>query len=177
MPARSVPRTLLLVLSSCCAASAAFCSGSPSPSATPNVKPIDKAPTREVRRVRNAVLQKVGTGEDAVALVHVWGSAYERGFAQGALMKADVQAFFKRAFDYFEATFESALNKTVPWVPEKVAHWVAGIGLGAALDATHLLTAPYTGAHFEDEMRGLADGADVPLQLIRRVHMIGELTK
>ena len=104
---------------------------------------------------------------------------YEKGVAHGQLMKDNMQAFFNGAYGYFEDQFVEAINGSVPWIPQKVAEYIAEIGLGAGLDLTYDLTKKYTGAHFEDEMRGLADGCacGVTVQQIRRVHMIGELTK
>ena len=104
---------------------------------------------------------------------------YEKGVAHGQLMKDNMQAFFTGAYGYFEDQFVEAINGSVPWIPQKVAEYIAEIGLGAGLDLTYDLTKKYTGAHFEDEMRGLADGCacGVTVQQIRRVHMIGELTK
>ena len=88
-----------------------------------------------------------------------------------------MQAFFTGACGYFEDQFAEAINGSVPWIPQKVAEYIAEVGLGAGLDLTYDLTKKYTGAHFEDEMRGLADGCacGVTVQQIRRVHMIGEL--
>ena len=158
------------------------------------------------------MLQRLGTGDDNISVVHLWGSAYaahrsrkfcailwrkiartstecagppalaqryEKGVAHGQLMKDNMQAFFNGAYGYFEDQFVEAINGSVPWIPQKVAEYIAEIGLGAGLDLTYDLTKKYTGAHFEDEMRGLADGCacGVTVQQIRRVHMIGELTK
>ena len=90
-------------------------------------------------------------------------------------MQKDMQSFFNGAYGYFEDQFVEAINGTVPWIPQQVAEWIAEIGLGAGLDLTYDLTKKFTGQHFEDEMRGLADGCacGVTVQQIRRVHMIG----
>ena len=159
--------------------SAAYCSGKPSPDAQPNLHPIMTPTPTIIRSVPNAVLQRLGTGDDNISVVHLWGSAYEKGVAHGQLMKDNMQAFFNGAYGYFEDQFVEAINGSVPWIPQKVAEYIAEIGLGAGLDLTYDLTKKYTGAHFEDEMRGLADGCacGVTVQQIRRVHMIGELTK
>ena len=54
---------------------------------------------------------------------------------------------------------------------------IADLGLDVALDASSAMTAPFTGSWFFDEMKGMADATGVSYDKIRRVHMIGELTK
>jgi hypothetical protein len=54
---------------------------------------------------------------------------------------------------------------------------VEGHVAGVALDLTYEITRPYTNRKYYEEMRGIADASGVPLKLIRRIHMIGELTK
>ena len=49
------------------------------------------------------------------------------------------------------------LLSSVPWIPAKVAEWIARVGLDAALDLTYDLTKKHSGAYFFDEMHGLAD--------------------
>jgi hypothetical protein len=56
--------------------SAAYCSGKPSPDAQPNLHPIMTPTPTIIRSVPNAVLQRLGTGDDNISVVHLWGSAY-----------------------------------------------------------------------------------------------------
>lgn len=49
--------------------------------------------------------------------------------------------------------------------------------IATALDLTYEITSPYTNRKYYEEMRGIADGSGVSLRLMRRIHMIGELTK
>lgn len=42
---------------------------------------------------------------------------------------------------------------------------------------THELTKHYTGDYFFEELRGISDAAQVDYKTMRRVHLIGELTK
>lgn len=157
--------------------SGAECHGKPSPTALPNTQPVDFSAPRPNKTVTNGMLQYVGTGDDEIAIMHLWGSAYERGFAQGSLRTDDLRAFYNRGFAYFEESFEEAIKSAVPWIPKAIALWVAGVGLGAALDLTAKATSAYTGDWFADEIRGISDATGVSTQLITRVHMIGELTK
>ena len=159
-------------------ADAAFCTGKPDPAAQPNLNPLDSRPPVHVRSVPNASLYHVGCpGEDCISVVHLWGSPYAKGVAQGRLMKEDAAGFVNRAYAFFEEQFEQAINGSVPWIPPKMAAWAAKVGLGVALDLTADVTKKYTGDYFFDEMRGLADGAGIDYKTVLRVHMIGEMTK
>ena len=171
-----VMATILMLAS---VADAAFCNGSPSPDAKPNMNEIItvEGVGQHVKSVTNGSLYHVGNGDDRISVVHLWGGAYSRGFAMGTLMKDDAATFYKRAYAFFEEQFVSAINGTVPWIPEWAAEWVADVGLGIALDLTYDATKKYSGQYFFDEMRGIADATGTDYKMIRRIHMIGELTK
>jgi len=49
--------------------------------------------------------------------------------------------------------------------------------LDVALDLTYDATVAFTGSYFWEELKGLSDGGGVSYDTLRRVHMIGELTK
>ena len=50
------------------------------------------------------------------------------------------------------------------------------VRLDGALDLEYDVTNRYTGKYFEEEIKGLADASGCSEKLIRRIHMIGELT-
>lgn len=54
---------------------------------------------------------------------------------------------------------------------------VADKAMDTALDLTYYITKPFTNNKYYQEMKGIADASGVDFKLIRRVHMIGELTK
>lgn len=158
---------------------AAFCNGRPSPDAKPNMNSIINVLESGdfVRSVPNGSLYHVGNGEDRISVVHLWGGPYERGYALGQLMKNDTSVFMSRVYQFFEDQFVEAINGTVPWIPSWAADWVADVGLAVALDLTYDITKKYTGEYFFQEMQGIADASGAHYETIRRVHMIGELTK
>ena len=168
---------LLLALALTCNVSASYCNGKPNPAAKPNLNAIDSSPPTLVRTVKNGKLYHVGTGDDKISLVHLYGTAYEKGFAHGAVLKNDTAEFYSRVIPYFEETILQAINGSVPWLPKGIAKWISKVGLDAALDLTWYLTKKYTGQYFKDEIQGLADASGVNVKDIRRVHMIGELTQ
>ena len=52
---------------------AAECNGKPDPNAQPNLNPILTTPHTFVRSVPNASLYTVGSGDDSINVVHLWG--------------------------------------------------------------------------------------------------------
>jgi hypothetical protein len=165
---------LALVVPACYAA---MCHGGPSPDAKPNMLPILDSPPVFVSQVKNAKLYNVGSGDDVVPLVHLWGTPYEKGYAHGLIMKDKMTNFIDDVWTYLEEQVEEALNGSSIILPPDIAKWVADVGLDVALDITSDETAPYTGQWFFDEMHGMADSTGGDYDKIRRVHMIGELTK
>ncbi len=116
---------LLLALDT---AAAAYCHGKPSPSAQPNLHPIQSGAPKLLGTVPNGVLQSVGEGDETIRVVHVWGTPYERGLAHGQLVAKQVKWFVPAAMQYFVAQFAEALNGTVPWIPPAIADEVARLG-------------------------------------------------
>ena len=54
---------------------------------------------------------------------------------------------------------------------------VSNFALGTVLDLNYRITLPYTNKKYYEEMRGIADGSGVEFKYLKRIHMIGELTK
>eukprot|EP00049_Salpingoeca_infusionum_P004226 m.75950 g.75950 ORF g.75950 m.75950 type:complete len:455 (-) comp12468_c0_seq1:238-1602(-) len=157
---------------------AAECHGKPDPDAKMNMNAIMKDPPKFVRSVKNAKLYTVGTGDDTINVVHLWGSPYEMGFAHGQLMKDDASNFVNAVWGYLEEQVEEAINGSVsknlqPWFLKLVSD----VGLDVALDLTMDITRKYTGDYFYQEMQGLADATGLSVHMIERIHMIGELTQ
>lgn len=45
----------------------------PDPNAKPNLNPIQTDPPKFIKQVKNGKLYSIGSGEDMIYLVHVWG--------------------------------------------------------------------------------------------------------
>jgi hypothetical protein len=157
------------------AAQAAMCHGKPGPDAKPNNMPIFTGAPVFVKSVTNGKLYTVGSGDDQVPVVHLWGTPYQKGFAHGTLMKDRATALLNGVWAYLESEVEQALNSSI--IPPSVQKWIADVGLGVALDATLDMTRNFTGKYFFDEIKGMADATGMDAQKISRIHMIGELTK
>jgi len=165
----------------CCAVSyahAAMCHGTPDPNAQPNTNPIYTLAPTFVTSVPNAQLWTVGEGQNTVPIVHLWGTPYEKGYAHGLLMKDRASTFISAVWAYLELQVEQAVNGSDPGVfSNATLELIANYGLDGALDITSDLTVASTGQYFFDQMRGMSDSSGVDYDTLRRVHMIGELTR
>ena len=95
----------------------------------------------------------VGEGEDAIAVVVVRGTSYEMGRSLGELVKAEATALLTRFLGGVQASGDERYSD-------------------ATLDAAWEAVAPHTDDRFKEELRGLADGAGLSQDLVRRAHMI-----
>ena len=86
-------------------------------------------------------------------VLHVWGTNYQRGQAQGQLLRNQLQEFIHTLYDYIEQQITDVLPD---WVPDWLGKRIAAFGVGTALDMTILATKPYTNRDYTEEIRGLA---------------------
>lgn len=100
-------------------------------------------------------LTALEAGGERVALLHLWGSPYDMGYAHGALCREQVRALYEHlvgAVQEFGVTLEM-------------------------VDAAWAQMAPHVPQRYLDEMRGLADGAGVDLQTVQRAHAVPDLSE
>ena len=107
-------------------------------------------------------------------LIHVYGSMYQMGFAQGELLKEELTIFIRELWDYIEQQIEDGIPKKIPKFLKK---GLANFAIGTVLDLNYEITLPYTNKKYYEEMRGISDGSGVEFKYLKRIHMIGELTK
>jgi len=134
-----------------------------------------------INQVKNGKLYSInvpnsGAGTNSsFYVVHVWGSAYEMGVAQGTLLKDTLVPFFDNVWNYLRSQIES--GAIIKDMPKWLADMIADVGLDAALEATELLTREYTSQDYYDEISGLADATGYEYQTIVNVHMVAGLTQ
>jgi hypothetical protein len=98
----------------------------------------------------------LGEGKDAVTLLHLWGTPWEMGYAHGALLKGQVADFCAKI----------------------IGTMTAGMGVDVeALDQAWAQMEPFVPERYLEEMEGLAAGAGVDLQTVKRVHAIPDLSE
>lgn len=152
---------------------ASRCSGTATPG-PPNPLPIDDSEPKLVKSVKNGHLYTIGANSNIskqIYLVHVYGTAYEMGYAQGALLGDELKEFIPKVFAYLETqVFKNA--STNPFEA-----WVARTGLNLALDLSYGVTKKYTPSYAMEEIYGLSNATGISADDIRRMQWIGELTR
>jgi len=128
-----------------------------------------------MKSVDNAALYQAGPDNARFNIVHVWGTPYEQGFAQGLLMKDDIAKFMAGTMNYLLHEGLGAFPGDI-LSPEAKSVLVTK-GVAAALDFTIEATAPFTPQSYVDELKGISDGSGVSHELVYRLNMLPELTK
>ena len=154
-------------------AKSAYCSGSPDAGERTNNFDIYDEDLVFVKEIQNGKLYEAGPKGARFPVVHLWGSPYEKGFAQGTLMKRQVRQFVYSTWAY--------LSGALIWDGDKIPKAAKEIlilkGIDAALDWTSDVTAKFTSADYTDEVKGLSDASGVSYDLLWRLQMFAELTK
>ena len=121
-----------------------------------NTNPIwDKDP-QFVREVEHGRLEKAGAGEDAIQILHLWGSPREMGKAYGTLLKEEIASY--------TGTVLELMTKEVGGAKE-------------ILDQVYEQTRPFVSAYFMEELEGIAEGSEQDFNTLRRVNFIGEASE
>ncbi|XP_065190525.1 protein dcd1A-like [Sycon ciliatum] len=138
-----------------------------------NTLPVWTGEPRLINKTTNGSLYVVGDGEDQFHVLHVYGTAYQMGYAHGQLLGPQANAVVTGYLAYAEAQ----IGEYIKFLPKKMAEWIERVGLEAALDATAVMTRPYTPEYFFEEMHGLADATGIEYKTVLQMHMLPELIK
>jgi len=106
-------------------------------------------------------------------VIHVYGTPWEMGFAQGTLLKPQLTQFIPEAWNYMKTQIESSLPNFPKWLQDLIAQK----GLTGALTYTYDVTRKYTGAYFFQELEGIANATGLSFRTLVDIHMIAGLTK
>lgn len=159
----------------------AYCVGKPSPDAQPNTNPVVTAAPVFVNQTTyqgGTAKMYMGGADGNLPIVHLWGTAYEKGYVHGAINPYRMNAMIDQVWTYFEQEVEQAINSSYPGdFNVKFLEDVANFGLEVALDIEIDITKNFTGDYFWQELQGMADGSGVSFDKAARMHLIGELTK
>ncbi|MBC8216186.1 MAG: hypothetical protein H8E64_06715 [Candidatus Marinimicrobia bacterium] len=101
----------------------------------------------------NAYRTSVGSGEDEIPLVVVSGTPYEMGHALGRLMKDEVNQCITGFLEWAQMADPGGFSDNI-------------------LDQAWDRISPFTHQRIKDELQGLADGAGIEYDILRRAHMI-----
>jgi len=122
--------------------------------------------------VTNGKLYTAGSDGNQVPVVHLYGTPYEMGYAQGLLLKDQIQYVYDNIFKYFDKEISGFSG-----VPEWAVKIIEDGGLSIVLDIIALEVKDYTNDRFYQEIQGIADATGVDKMDIIRVHMIPELLR
>lgn len=161
----------LVALAACCISAEEFrCRGE----AAKNVIPVFSSEPVFVRNVTNGKLFVGGSGNDTFHVVHLWGTPYEQGVAQGKLFGKER---LMNMYNSFVAYLEGEAKTKVPWLPTWLIDLVGEFGLPFVLQLSVDWTKPYTPQRYLDEMRGIAHGGDVAESMVEHMNAFPELIK
>jgi isopenicillin-N N-acyltransferase-like protein len=164
----------LVFMAAAAASDAAYCSGSPDPGIRTNDFPIFEGEMKFVRKAENAILYSTGPENATFPIVHLYGTAYEMGFAQGTILKKEINQFISATWSYL---INMALEEMGELLPPAMQAKLISMGMERLLDWCARVTEPFTPKAYFDEMHGLADASGVDYQMILRLNLFAEVTK
>lgn len=127
-----------------------------------------------VKTVDNGKRFLGGTTNDTFHVVHLWGTPYEMGLAHGQLFQREFQQLQIDFYQYIESILDKALGKSLPqWIIDLIAE----LGAPAVLGLVHDWTKDFTPASFEEEMAGIAAGANLSVKFVRDYNLFPELIR
>lgn len=154
----------------------AFCTSEPDAGErTSDYEILDgMADLKLINSVENGKLFEAGPSNARFPIVHVYGTHYEMGYAEGLLVKEDLKKFAHGAYGYL---VKSGLDALGDRLPKWAQTFIMNKGVEKALDWTAKITEPFTPKSYFDQLHGLADASGVDYQLLLRLNMMPELTK
>eukprot|EP00761_Pharyngomonas_kirbyi_P012196 gb/GECH01012223.1/.p1 GENE.gb/GECH01012223.1/~~gb/GECH01012223.1/.p1 ORF type:complete len:436 (+),score=87.35 gb/GECH01012223.1/:1-1308(+) len=139
----------------------------------PNTQSIYTKPPTFVKKNEHGKLYRVGGDEPQIYLLHTYGSAYRMGYAHGSILKPQVHALYKQVFEWIYGEIDNYIK----FLPKIFRKAIEKYGVEGALDLTYVLTEKYIPKHFDEELKGLADGSGISKSRIIQLHMFPELIK
>jgi len=101
------------------------------------------------------IVQTIGSPGNEITVIYLKGTPYEMGYLHGKHLKTQVQQFYDKVLKAW------ARYGAVPLV----------------LDLAFQKMAPFIADEYLEEMRGLAAGAEVPLELVQRAHALPDVAE
>lgn len=141
---------------------AAYCSGSPDSGERESTTPIYDEELRFIRSVKNGMLFEAGPPNASFPVVHLWGNAYEMGFAQGSLMKEYIKGFVYKTWGYLITELKPSGDMFSDFAKDLILKK----GMSRALQWTADVTAPFTPQDYYDEVKGLADASGISYDIL-----------
>ena len=145
MPAPHIPCCVFLWLAiallSLAVSVRGACPGSPT-----NLPITDATIMTMTANVTQGTMFLAGPADSALRVVHVWGTSYEMGYAQGLLLRDVLPQVYTTFVAYVQALVEADIknNKWIQYLPEDVRAALERAALSEALELTYKATKQYT---------------------------------
>ncbi len=100
------------------------------------------------------IVETIGDGENQITVIYLKGQPYEMGYLHGSALKEQITTLY-------DSVMKAASNYADPIL----------------LDIAYNQMAPYIPLAYKDEMQGLADGAEINVKIVHRMHAIPDLSE
>jgi len=167
----------VVVVIFCCSVvgvQAAYCNGSPDAGIRTNDNPIVLSNLQTIRTAANGVLQEAGPEGQRFPILHVYGTPYEKGFAQGTLIKEELHKFVHDTFAYLTSMI---VGENDDRFSKAILDLIVRFGMKKALDWNAKVTKEFTPESFFQEMQGIADASGVEYEMLLQLNLFPEITK
>ncbi len=96
--------------------------------------------------VTQGTLFMAGPADNSLHVLHVWGTPYEMGYAQGLLMQDILPQVYATFVAYVEALVEADIKnqKWIKYLPLEIRTALESASLSEALELTYRATRQYT---------------------------------
>jgi len=165
---------LIAQLLRCSKVLSAYCNGSPDAGIRTNENAIAEANIRVQRTAPNGVLQEAGPEGQRFPVLHLYGTPYEKGFAQGTLLKGELHQFVHETFSYLTSMIVDGADDRFP---KAILDIIVRFGMKEALDWNAKVTKPFTPDSFLQELHGIADASGVSYEMLLQLNLFPEITK
>jgi isopenicillin-N N-acyltransferase-like protein len=144
----------------------AYCHGSPAPGERVNEAPIIDEKLTHIRSVKNGMLFEAGPANARFPVVHVWGTPYEVGYAQGTIRKEAIVQFVAEVWEYLITGLTPYI--TNDRIPQILKDAIVSKTLDRALDWSRKVTEDFTPQAYKDELQGIADATGISYDMLYR---------
>ena len=171
---RTLHLFVAVALCCCTVVRGAYCNGSPDAGIRTNDNPIQLANLKTLKTAPNGVLQEAGPEGQRFSVLHVYGTPYEKGFAQGTLIKDELHQFVHDTFAYLTSMI---VGENDDRFPKAILDLIVRFGMKKALDWNAKVTKEFTPESFFQEMQGIADASGVEYEMLLQLNLFPEITK
>jgi isopenicillin-N N-acyltransferase like protein len=118
-------------------------------------------------------IQNVSGGSD-VPVVHLYGTPYEQGFAQGELLYQEIQDLMPSFYGFMIDEVGGLIHQYAEWIPDFILTPFLNWLLRKLIDIEYWFVQDYIHDDYVQEMQGLADATGIEYIEFRRLSLMPE---